>query len=492
MSLSVTQQEIFHEKACGKTYTELQRTHNLTPTAIAHCLKRTALGLFWKPGMQGGADPYLCCQDEQCLYFILQDHIDNNDCLRSFEVQDVALYLKSIRNQTAIISLNSIGCHDLAHEIDSDPQPPSRSWINDFTLRFGMKIRSAVEIDKERTSSGYRNNILQFLQRHAAKLANKNPEEVFNSDETMLSSNRIFKAVTNIQNMHAIVSRPPAFTHITAMITTCANGERVPPFIIFSNLQSFPQSLIRVKNLAWWGSSSTGWMTKSLFQCWAVNFANWTTKYREKINSSNRFLLILDGHSSRINSAALHYLSSHQIDVIILPSHTSHITQPFDVGIAGILKCHFKKKILQFLRESEVVHISSDSMRLMAVMALLEALGSALTPSNQMRAFEATGIVPFDPFNTVSSPYVKEGWAPLMRQNRFTINGIEATLPENIMVIRDIQINQLNANIFQVTPINVKLFQNHMFEANQIEGRLLSKFESKFVILNGALIVERY
>ena len=73
----------------------------------------------------------------------------------------------------------------------------------------------------------------------------------------------------------------------------------------------------------------------------------------DKREPAARALLILDGHASRINFSALEYLSRACCDVIILPAHTSHITQPFDVAIASPLKNIYKQLLLKFTRQNK-------------------------------------------------------------------------------------------------------------------------------------------
>ena len=44
-------------------------------------------------------------------------------------------------------------------------------------------------------------------------------------------------------------------------------------------------------------------------------------------------ILIVDNHSSRYNSFAIEYLALHNVQLLTLPPHCSHLLQPFDVSI---------------------------------------------------------------------------------------------------------------------------------------------------------------
>ena len=60
-----------------------------------------------------------------------------------------------------------------------------------------------------------------------------------------------------------------------------------------------------------------------------------------KIPSSRPVLLIFDGHSSHITIDVIEYARSNGLHLLCLPSHTSHILQPLDVGVFKSFKTFF-------------------------------------------------------------------------------------------------------------------------------------------------------
>ncbi|KAH7829104.1 uncharacterized protein MONOS_14170 [Monocercomonoides exilis] len=54
-------------------------------------------------------------------------------------------------------------------------------------------------------------------------------------------------------------------------------------------------------------------------------------------------LIILDGHSSRQNLQLWKRFAAENVDVVVIPAHTSHILQPLDLGPNAVLKCQLKK-----------------------------------------------------------------------------------------------------------------------------------------------------
>ena len=55
-------------------------------------------------------------------------------------------------------------------------------------------------------------------------------------------------------------------------------------------------------------------------------------------DANQRRLLIMDGYSSHVRARFIAYCMCDAIDIVILPPHSSHLTQPLDVGIFRPLK----------------------------------------------------------------------------------------------------------------------------------------------------------
>jgi hypothetical protein len=61
-------------------------------------------------------------------------------------------------------------------------------------------------------------------------------------------------------------------------------------------------------------------------------------------------LLIVDGHSSHVHANFVGRLAGHGIDLAILPSHMSHITQPLNVSIFRPLKIFLTHSTMDHMR----------------------------------------------------------------------------------------------------------------------------------------------
>ena len=100
--------------------------------------------------------------------------------------------------------------------------------------------------------------------------------------------------------------------------------------------------------------TSVGWMTRDVFLAWCTNLVHEISLWRPTLPPDirgQRILLLLDGHPSRKNYAAIEYPRLNGIDVLTFPSHCTHLMQPFDVLIASALKSHLQSSIARWNHE---------------------------------------------------------------------------------------------------------------------------------------------
>jgi hypothetical protein len=133
------------------------------------------------------------------------------------------------------------------------------------------------------------------------------------------------------------------------------------------------------------------WMTGYLFFSWISHFKEALEKLGG-ILPSNRHLLILDGHSSHVTLDVIHKAKLIGLDILTLPSHTSHRLQPLDVSVFRLFKCAFRTyRDAWTLRHKGKPAMKEDLAHWVSLV-----LRKALSPENIKKGFEATGIWPFN------------------------------------------------------------------------------------------------
>src|SRR5271154_2059289 len=113
---------------------------------------------------------------------------------------------------------------------------------------------------------------------------------------------------------------------------------------------------------------------------------------RRKVGPGEYRLLICDGHDSHINGEFIAYCIDNNILLMILPPHSSHLTQPLDVGVFGALKKHMAAEIDPIVRTG-VARIQKVEW----LTAFVAAHDKALSVKNILGGFRGTGIHPFLP-----------------------------------------------------------------------------------------------
>jgi hypothetical protein len=109
---------------------------------------------------------------------------------------------------------------------------------------------------------------------------------------------------------------------------------------------------------------------------------------REKANGATR-LLIYDGHGSHVTGSFLSHCLKHDIQVVLLLPHTSHLLQPLDVGVFSPLK-HYLSRNLDKLVRTGIAKVEKCEW----VECFAKARPLALTSKNIQSGFKATGIYP--------------------------------------------------------------------------------------------------
>ena len=71
--------------------------------------------------------------------------------------------------------------------------------------------------------------------------------------------------------------------------------------------------------------------------------------------------LIVDGHSSHITCRVIQYALHNNIHMICLPSKSTHLLQPLDLGCFGVLQTSYEKNLSAWLLENPLSAISKPT-----------------------------------------------------------------------------------------------------------------------------------
>ena len=172
-------------------------------------------------------------------------------------------------------------------------------------------------------------------------------------------------------------------------------GWCVPPFIIVAgknHLGSWYEDnpLPRDSMIA---TTENGWITNEK----GLEFIQHFDKHTKSRTTGRYRLLILDGHESHHSRDFEAFCKVNNIITLCMPSHSSHILQPLDVGCFGPLKKAYGRQIENKMRAG-TTHITKENF----FPAFSIAFEEAMTEKNIQGGFRGAGLVPMEPERVIS------------------------------------------------------------------------------------------
>lgn len=221
---------------------------------------------------------------------------------------------------------------------------------------------------------------------------NIEPENLYNMDETGFAIGDVeaSQRIINATIRQKFQAKPGRQEWVTAVECICADGSSLSPLIIFKGENLSRQWIPASIHNNWrFGCNTKGWTSNVHGVQWLRQVFEPST--REKANGKPR-LLICDGHDSHITASWIAHCMKNNIIFMVLPPHSSHLSQPLDVGVFGPLKTLMASAIEPL--------ISTELHRILKaewVSAYVEAHDNAFTIQNIRAGFYGTGILPFNP-----------------------------------------------------------------------------------------------
>ena len=269
-----------------------------------------------------------------------------------------------------------------------------RGWYEGFMARQAtLTLRTPQALSYARAVSSNKETIDDFFAKLGAIFGRLNliakPSQIFNADETGVSIvHRPSKVIAQIgrRNVPSLTSADKGKTH-TILACVSASGQVIPPFVVYPRKRPVPDKMrIGAHPDTVFHVSDSGWITRELF-------FEWFKMFIQKIPPSRPVLLVLDGHGSHITIDVIEFARSNNVHLLCLPSHTSHILQPLDVGVFKSLKSFFSKGCRQYMAKNPGCVITQDVLA--SVVGI--AIAQSHTPLNILGGFKKTGIYPFNP-----------------------------------------------------------------------------------------------
>jgi hypothetical protein len=289
-------------------------------------------------------------------------------------------------------------------------QRPSSEWFELYMKRHpalskrignNMQSHRAVAMNKEHILFWF-NKLKEVFDEH--DLYN-HPDRLWNCDESGLQCNGGRCQIIcrkGSKNLKLITSANEK-KHWTILSCCNANGVYLPHNIIYQGKNLYSNWMLHGREDFVYNTSESGWMETE-------QFLNWFKQvFLKHVNKQPGYkVLFLDGHSSHISLELIDCARQNNVILFKLPSHTSHVLQPLDVGVFKTVKQHWRKLIQEFMKKNKYQSFSNKKFSI-----ILKQLvnGGAFKRENAIAGFEASGLFPFNPDKILESESIQIGTA---------------------------------------------------------------------------------
>lgn len=213
------------------------------------------------------------------------------------------------------------------------------------------------------------------------------PHSIYNVDESGFPMNNKPLKVVSEKGKREVTSLTSLERgeNVTAVVCCSASGVFIPPFIIFKGKRMREEYKHGMPPGSQVAMSESGYINEDLFLVWLQHF--------QKHRSPGRCLLLLDGHISHQSLQSLEYCVEHQIELLCLPPHTTHVLQPLDRTVFKPLKTYYHHETNSFVHTNPTASIT----KFVFGGIFNAAWRKGATVGNAVKGFECTGINPFHP-----------------------------------------------------------------------------------------------
>lgn len=270
-----------------------------------------------------------------------------------------------------------------------------KEWVPRFIQRHpelaSVRLRS---IDASRVKAASPERLQRWFDdlRMVLTEFNIKPENLYNMDESgfAIGEKEAGRVIINANIRQKFQAKPGRQEWVTVVECVCADGSHLPPLVIFKAENLSTQWIPADIHGNWrFNCNSKGWTSNEHGLDWLKRCFDPETD--KKANGEYR-LLICDGHDSHITAEFVEHCIKNDILLMILPPHSSHLTQPLDVGVFGALKKYMAAEI-QPLIQTGIARVQKVEW----LTAFVTAHDKALSVKNVLGGFRGTGIHPFLP-----------------------------------------------------------------------------------------------
>src|SRR5437773_8833756 len=292
-----------------------------------------------------------------------------------------------------------------------DLKPLGRHWMDGFLRRNPqLKTKKGVRIEYKRTNGASAENIEKFFKILETVSWVKSCN-IYNVDETGIMEGQGINGLVvgsskhNSKATYVKGNQDRTWTSIVKCIS--ATGKALKPLIIFKAASIQVQWFAKEFKEPWhYTYSANGWTSNDIALEWLEKTFIPQTAPEDPTEAR---LLILNGHGSHATDDFMYNCFRHNIFLVYLPPHSSHVLQPLDVGVFSALKRAYRR----YLADLAMLTDSSPIGKLNFLRCYVKARTDGISENNIKAGFRGTGIWPRNKVKALSSRQVVAPKRPL-------------------------------------------------------------------------------
>ena len=172
------------------------------------------------------------------------------------------------------------------------------------------------------------------------------------------------------------------------MVVAPASGVCLPPFVVYKGKHLYTAWTKGGSAGAMYAASESGWMEKVNYESW---FKTMFLPAVRHLTHSGPVVLFFDGHHSHISLNLIELSRDNNVHLMLLPSNTTRVLQPLDVGVYRPVKQAWKGILGEFKRKTRAANVDKEEFPKL----LAKLWEVSFKPQHLQNGFRETGLFPF-------------------------------------------------------------------------------------------------
>ena len=262
--------------------------------------------------------------------------------------EEMKAWVVDQRNQGAIVTTKQIifEAKERATAKGYDDFGGNEGWCYRFMKRNGLAMRTKTKIS-QKMPMAYENKILEFHKYviNLRKDTHFEMGQIANMDEVPLSFDVPSNKTVDFKGSKTVTIKTSGHekTHFTAVLACCADGTKLPPFLIFKR-KTFPKESIPPGIFI--HVHPKGWMDEDGVKLWLDKV--WSRRPGGLIKKTS--LLVWDQFRAHLTQATKNRVHNLNTKVAVIPGGLTCQLQPLDVCINKPFKVYVREEWNAWMR----------------------------------------------------------------------------------------------------------------------------------------------